>query len=343
MAPNKALFEILNFEAYLGLAAMILMAWLFYKIFLNGVSLERHLSLQGHLRKLLKHVLVFTAWFALFSALREVDQSWAFKSLNWVASITLLWGIMVFIRVSRLLLLQYLFLGSMQAGVPLLVVNIFSLVLSVLLLLWVATRIFDLNLAPLLATSAAFSIILGLAMQDTLGNLFAGISLQVDRAFEIGDWVEVYHNNLKVVGQVKEISWRSTILVGWSDELITLPNRSMANAQISNYTGAHHPIFRTQDFRFPYGSDLKAIKDILLRSLEEISEISPLPAPMCYVRESTESWVLIRISYGVENFGQQYLVGDQVLSHLLKRLNESGISVAHQVLDVSMGSISQTK
>src|SRR5690606_32742898 len=144
------------------------------------------------------------------------------------------------------------FMGSVKAGVPILVVNIFSLMLSVLLTFWVVSRLFGVQLGPLLATSAAFSIILGLALQDTSGNLFAGISLQLDKNYEIGDWIEITTGLLKVVGQVKEITWRSTLLTGLSDELITLPNRLMSGASISNYSPADSPIVRSQVFRVPH-------------------------------------------------------------------------------------------
>ena len=126
----------------------------------------------------------------------------------YIAMAAFVWGNVVFVKTCRLIVLQYLFLGSMRHGVPLLLVNIFSLILSIVLLFWGITHIFGVQVGPLLATSAAASVILGLAMQDTLGNLFAGISLQIDRSFEIGDWVEVVSGIQKTTGQVREITWR---------------------------------------------------------------------------------------------------------------------------------------
>jgi len=119
---------------------------------------------------------------------------------------TLIAGAIVFVKVCRILLFEYLFIGHMKEGVPLLIVNLFTLVISIGIVGWFATELFGVKLGPLLATSAVFSLILGLALQDTLGNLFAGVALQLDKPYEIGDWIEVNNGGATWVGQVEEIS-----------------------------------------------------------------------------------------------------------------------------------------
>lgn len=245
-----------------------------------------------------------------------------------------LWGVIVFVRTCRLWVLQYLFLQATREGVPLLIVNVFSLLLSIAIAFWAVSRLFGLQLGPLLATSAAFSIILGLALQDTLGNLFAGISLQFDKNFEIGDWVEVTQGIQKAVGQVKEISWRSVLLVGVSDELITLPNRLMATAQIANFSPPHQPIVRSQVFRLPYSAPLEQAKDLLERAASEISEIRGLPAPHAYVSDSTDSWVTVKLIYFIDSYGAQNVAGDKVLRKGIDILSRHGIELARTQYEI---------
>ena len=62
------------------------------------------------------------------------------------------------------------------------------------------------DLSPLLATSAVLSIVLGLALQDTLGNFFAGVSLHIDEPYQIGDAIRVDG----MLGQVESVSWPSS-------------------------------------------------------------------------------------------------------------------------------------
>ncbi|MFM6929195.1 MAG: mechanosensitive ion channel family protein [Bdellovibrio sp.] len=238
-------------------------------------------------------------------------------------------------KTSRLIVLQYLFLGSMKHGVPLLLVNIFSLLLSIVLLFWGISHIFGLEVGPLLATSAAASVILGLALQDTLGNLFAGISLQLDRNFEIGDWLEIVSGIQKATGQVKEISWRSTTLVGFSDEIIILSNRFMANAQISNFSPPENPILRRQVFRLQYGENTELAKQLLERTAAGIGEIRGIPAPWAYISDATESWIELKIIYFIDHYSAQFSVGDKVYTRGIESLTGAGIKLARQVIEVS--------
>src|SRR5262249_25507055 len=149
-------------------------------------------------------------------------------------------------KTCRILLFEYLFLSHMRAGVPLLLVNLFTLLLTLVMGGWLCTAIFDVKLGPLLATSAIFSVVLGLALQDTLGKRFAGVAMQFDKPYEIGDWIEIMLNGQKWVGQVQEISWRATVMVGISDEHISVPNRLMGQTQISNFATTKRPIWRSQ-------------------------------------------------------------------------------------------------
>lgn len=333
----QALYGLLELEPFVLLGCLMAVSWIFYKFFLREASDERHRNIRNHFRTLLRHYVVLSFLFLLFIFLQtsEPQLGSLARVTPYVALLTYVWGNVVFVKTCRLIVLQYLFLGSMKHGVPLLLVNIFSLILSIALLLWGSMLIFGLQVAPLLATSAAASVILGLAMQDTLGNLFAGISLQVDRNFEIGDWLEVVSGIQKTTGQVREITWRSTTLVGFSDELITLPNRFMANATILNYSPPENPICRRQVFRLAYGENIELAKQILERAAAGIGEIRGIPTPWAYVSDTTEHWIELKIIYFIDNFGSQFNIGDKVYVRGMDELRAAGLKLARQVIEIS--------
>lgn len=333
----QALYGLLELEPYVLLGCLILIAWIFYKFFLKEVSEERHKSIRNHFRTLMRHFVVLSFLFVVFIFLESSEaQLGRFNRFTpYVAIFTFIWGNIVFVKTSRLIVLQYLFLGSMKHGVPLLLVNIFSLLLSIVLLFWGISHIFGLEIGPLLATSAAASVILGLALQDTLGNLFAGISLQVDRNFEIGDWLEITSGIQKATGQVKEMTWRSVTLIGFSDEIITFPNRFMANAQISNFSPPDHPILRRQIFRINYNSNIEHAKQLLERAVAGIGEVRGIPTPWAYVSDSTENWVELKILYFIDHYGSQFSIGDKVYVRGIEALTSAGIKLARQVIEVS--------
>ncbi|WP_413291474.1 mechanosensitive ion channel family protein [Bdellovibrio sp. HCB337] len=334
---TQALYSLIDWEPFVLLGCLLAITWIFYKFFLQAASPERHTSIRSQFQALFRHFFILTILFVLFIVLHTTtggDLANFARITPYIGLMTFVWGSIVFVKTCRLLVLQYLFLGSMRAGVPLLLVNIFSLLLSIVLTVWALSQVFGLDLGPLMATSAAFSIVLGLALQDTLGNLFAGISLQIDKSYEIGDWLEVVQGVQRATGQVKEISWRSTILVGFSDEEITLPNRTMANAQISNFSPDGHPIVRSQLFRIPYGCDLQKAKDILERAVVEISDIRGLPAPLAYIQETNENWVAIKVIYFIDNFGGQFTIGDKVMRKGIDALRANGIELARNVIEL---------
>ncbi len=331
-----SLYNLIDFEIYIFLIVYTIFCYLFYKILLKNVSTERHTNLKNHFKNLLVHALILSSFYFLFNALYVGSEPYIVlkKILPYVSTLTFLWGCLLFVKTSRLLVLQYLFLGSMRAGVPLLLVNIFSLLLSVAILFWSVSRVFGVQLTPLLATSAAFSVVLGLALQDTLGNLFAGISLQIDKTFEIGDWLEVQNGIIKVTGQVKELSWRSTMLVGLSDELITLPNKLIAASQVSNFSPENQPIIRSQIFRIGHSENADAVKNLLFQTVLKIPEVKQNPEPWPYIQEITENWIAIKIIYYMDQYGKQFSAGDIVLDKCLTALKNNNIKLAHQIIDV---------
>lgn len=331
-----SLYQVLDVELYVVLGILCFSTFLFYKSFLKRASQARHQNIQNHLKIINRHFFGLTVLFVAYLLSREqIDTFLFFKKVTpYLATITYIVGVQLFVRVCRLNVLMYLFLGSMTAGVPLLLVNIFSLILFVSISFWSVSHLFNVQIAPLVATSAAVSVILGLALQDTLGNLFAGISLQIDNTFEIGDWLEIQTGSVKVIGQVKELSWRGTVLTGLSDETITLPNKIVALSQISNYSPPSTPILRSQIFRLNHNQDHTQAKDLIERAVSQIADVRAIPSPLAFVADINENWTTIKVVYFIDSYGAQFLIGDKVLTLAQNALTANGYKLAHQTIEV---------
>lgn len=333
---TQNLYALLEIEPYILVGVLLIVTWLFYRFFLKEASEERHRSIQNHYKNITRHFIILSLLFFIFLLLIQTDlQMPSLRRLTpYVGIITFIWGLIVFVKTCRLIVLQYLFMSSMQSGVPLLIVNIFSLLLSIVLIFWTASHIFAIQLGPLLATSAAFSIILGLALQDTLGNLFAGISMQIDKSYEIDDWLEMTSGPQKVIGKVKEITWRSTIFQGFYDEIITLPNRWMAQAQISNFSPDDSPIVRSVIFKVEHGADHDLVIQTLESSISGIAEVKGFPSPFAYINETTEIFISFKLVYYLDNYGAQFIVGDKVYRNGISALNNKNIHLARPFLQI---------
>lgn len=114
---------------------------------------------------------------------------------------------------------------------PTLVRNVFSIIAFTALFFVIFTFIFPkANLGALLTTSAIFGVILGLALQDTLGNFFSGISLQADRPFQVGDVISVGAE--KHTGVVEEITWRAVKIRTFQNHVVLISNSTAAREPI---------------------------------------------------------------------------------------------------------------
>ena len=114
---------------------------------------------------------------------------------------------------------------------PTLIRNIFTIVAFTILFLLAFTALFpDVKLGALFTTSAIFGVILGLALQDTLGNFFAGISLQADRPFQVGDVITV--GAQRHTGVVEEISWRAIKIRTFQNHVVLIANSNAAKEPI---------------------------------------------------------------------------------------------------------------
>jgi len=335
--PVEKIESMVQLEPALVIIGLALGAWLGYKLLLRGISEERHRNLRRLFQNLSFHLLMMCGLFLSYYLITHfAPEEDAYERVGtYVGLFTLIFGATAFVKTARILLFEYLFLSHMRVAVPLLLVNIFSLLLSITTTGWVITEIFNIRLAPLLATSAIFSLVLGLALQDTLGNLFAGVAIQFDKPYELGDWVEVHNGGQKWVGQVNEVSWRATVLIGLGDEAITIPNRIMGQAQISNFSLKTRPIIRSQSFRLSYGTDLAKARQHLERAALGVPEVRKNPAPLVILSEAGESWITAKLVYFIDNYGSQFLIGDRVITAALRELDDAGIALATPRLTVA--------
>jgi small-conductance mechanosensitive channel len=313
-----------------------IISWIIYKALLREAQFERHKNLRALFKNLLWHVLIFISLFGTYSALKGfTETSHALERITvYFGYLTFFWSLIVLVKATRILLFEYLFLSHMRVGVPVLIVNIYTLLISFSLLFWVATAVFDIRLTPLLATSAFLSLVIGLALQDTLGNLFAGVSLQFDKPFEIGDWIEVQNGSQRLVGEVREISWRATLLLGFTEELITIPNRLITQSEISNWSGKAGPVIRSQILRMPYGVDIEKAKSAMLRATSNIAGVRVLPSPIVLIVETTDSWLTFKLIYYIENYGQQFIISDKIITRVMAELLQENISLAPSRVEI---------
>jgi small-conductance mechanosensitive channel len=314
---------------------LVLGAWSISKLFVHNLPEDRKRRLQGQFKNLGFHLILGTLFFSIHNLLNRLpDTTLLERTITYIGLATILSGATIFVKVWRILIFEYLYLSHMRVSFPVLLVNLFTLLLSITLTAWIGSEIFNVRLTPLLATSAIFSLVLGLALQDTLGNLFAGVALQFDKPYEIGDWIEIQTGTQKWVGQVYDISWRATVLIAFGEEAVTVPNRIMRQAQIANFATKYRPITRSILFRLPFDVKVNRAKELLIQAAISIPEIRKTPTPIVLITDTTESWINFKLIYFIDNYGLQYRIADYIQTRVLEDLAKGGISLARAQLIV---------
>jgi len=90
----------------------------------------------------------------------------------------------------------------------------------------------------LVTTSAVSAVVLGFALQDTLGNAFAGLAIQSEKPFHVGQWVRIGDYD----GRVAEVTWRATKLRTKAGNFVILPNNVVGKEAIVNYSEPSAPL-----------------------------------------------------------------------------------------------------
>ncbi|WP_034042916.1 mechanosensitive ion channel family protein [Wocania ichthyoenteri] len=162
-------------------------------------------------------------------------------------------------------------------------VNLLGWILKIILIVVVLGTV-GVETTSFAAILAAAGLAIGLALQGSLGNFAGGVLIMIFKPFKIGDLIEAQGE----IGVVKEIEIFTTKLTGLSNKEIIIPNGSLSNGNIINYTTEGT---RRVDLTFGvgYDSDIKKTKDVLMQVLTSHPKVLKEPAPTVNVSELADS------------------------------------------------------
>lgn len=174
----------------------------------------------------------------------------------------------------------------------------------------------------LLATSAFLTAVIGLSLQDTLGNLFAGLAIQAQRPFEVGDWIRF--GEVGDVGRVVEINWRATRLQTLAQIEITVPNGAAAKSHVVNFSKPTHVVRQQVRVAAPFEVSPDRVRQFLLQAVRHTPDVLGEPEPVVVCRDFDERGVVYEMRYFIDRFDRHELVESEVRERLWYALNREG-------------------
>ncbi|MBV8684992.1 MAG: mechanosensitive ion channel, partial [Caulobacteraceae bacterium] len=155
--------------------------------------------------------------------------------------------------------------------------------------------VLGLNIAGLVATSGVIAIVLGLALQNTLADVFAGIAVGLEQPFHVGDRISIAEC---VEGVVVQVNWRSVRVQTDDDSLATVPNSLVAKGQLTNHSVPSRRRAGTIEIPAPTDVASGTVFELMRQAALLCPEILPAPAPSFTIRRSG----LTSCTYGARFF-----------------------------------------
>jgi small-conductance mechanosensitive channel len=288
-----------------------------------GLMLAIVVLLPANERKLLRQPIFFLIVHFVFKGIELVTSTGS--TVNRVASIVGLTALLICIGRSGVLLVIDILLGR-RFGRPLpkIIHDIVQAVVYFVLLLGVLRQV-GLEPGQLLTTSALLTAVIGLSLQDTLGNLFAGLSVQMQRPFDVGDWIQFDSDN-KNIGRVVEINWRATKLITLDDLELIVPNGLLAKAPLRNYTKPTATVRRSLFVMAPYDVPPRRVQQIILASLEDVPGMVMDPPPSVVTNAFLDSGIEYWIRIFTNQFHRRDGVDGAVRDRVWYAFQRAGIS-----------------
>lgn len=240
------------------------------------------------------------------------------------------WGVL-YIRIACITLFR-IWLPAIGAAQP----RILHEIVFVLVCLgWGLVRLRNagMDLGGIVTTSAAITAIIAFSMQETLGNILGGLALQLDKSFQIGDWIMVDGERGKVI----EVRWRHTALLTPNGEVVVLPNSLLMKAKVKVISSGRHPVsrrmvrFATIDTLAPQeviAAIEKALRDATL------PHVAAHPQADCVVQDFHDGNTIFCVRYWL--LDQQHdAVADSVIRlHVFSALRRIEVPMGRPSLDI---------
>jgi len=224
-------------------------------------------------------------------------------------------------RTVRHVILDGFVSSAMGTPVPGLLKQFSSIIIYLIISAIILSVVFKKDLTVLWAASGVAGIVLGLALQTLLQDIYSGLALNIDRPLKIGDSIQIDVGTI-VKGEVKEISWRTTHILDKTNNIVVLPNNKVAAATITNFSGArnHSVDFRevTIDVLIPHERVMRILTAAVIEACTLFAAEGD-PAPYVLVWDISPHGIVYRVHYYVGMWQKdraQSLVLECVLTHL---------------------------
>jgi small-conductance mechanosensitive channel/CRP-like cAMP-binding protein len=177
------------------------------------------------------------------------------------------------------------------------------------------------------ATSAIAAAVLGFALQETLGNAFAGLAIQVEKPFRVGHWITVGSYE----GTVREVTWRATKIWTKAGNMVILPNSLVAREAINNFSEPLSPTRLHVDIGVGYQVPPNEARAALVAALGQAPRVLTTPPPDPQLWDFAPSALLFRVFFWIDDYAAEEQARDEVRRAIYYELGRRRIEIPYPI------------
>lgn len=232
-----------------------------------------------------------------------------------------------------LVLLRTLFPDNDEPHARRLFADLASGLIYVFAFVGIVGTVFKQPVSTFLATSGILAIVLGLALQNTLGDVLAGLAINIERPFGAGDWITMSD---QVSGQVMQVNWRATRLRTWSHDMVVIPNSVVSKAIVTNHSrpkGPHRCIIRLSvDLTVPPSRVIEALKMAATGS----PDVARGTIAQAYARTFSDSLVDYELAFAIDSFALAPAAKSEMVARIAETFQRLDIGIGAEAVDIRM-------
>jgi len=238
---------------------------------------------------------------------------------------TLLWICLIHAALSLLntVLFEQAKANTWQAKVPKLLIDLSRLFLVLLGTAIVLATVWNADLAGLVTALGVSSIVIGLALQDTLGSVMSGIALLFEQPFSVGDWLQVGD----LVGQVIDINWRSVRLITFEREMVVIPHKLISSEVIRNFSRPQRIHAERIQIGFSYNDPPNLAKYVLRTTALETQGILTDPEPYIFTLAYDDSSITYEVKFFIEDYADLEEIRDRFMTRVWYAAQRNNLSI----------------
>lgn len=236
-------------------------------------------------------------------------------------------GVGVLVRLLDQYFWRWYFEDRRKVPVPKFIREVTGLLLFVVTILLIIQFGYGKPVPGLLAASGVVGIILGFALQDSLGNIIAGFALQFGRPFAVGDWLHIDNHHAQAV----EINWRSTRFITNDAVQLDVPNQLIVRQIIVNYHGSGPVHAMRLEISLDYDAPPNRVKDVLAHAAASAAGVLADPFPTVFLKNFGDNGIIYEIRFWLDDHRLYNVIADAIRTNVWYALRRQRIKIPYPV------------